>query len=182
MPTMTMEQYNFIQKWADLGGPVVRANGLPVSAMIACASVESGWGKGGIYMATRNPFSLQKWPHITYPRTYKTLWRDTIVQTNPVMKLKAPFNCALDEADAARQWCEWILHYGAADGPPQDQNSKAQQVSHATAAAARQALLGQRGNPVEFTRRLSTIGFGENRAKGAVYAQRLVNFAMEDFD
>ena len=31
----------------------------------------------------------------------------------------------MDREDAVRQWCEWILYYGEADGPPGNQNPKA---------------------------------------------------------
>lgn len=116
--TMTDQMFNFFQERADLGGPVARANNLPVSAMLACASVESRWGQGNIYRKTLNPLSLQKWPHVHYPTTYRILWFETVVQTNPKKTMKAPFVCATDRADAVCQWCEWILHYGNADGPP----------------------------------------------------------------
>ena len=38
-------------------------------------------GKGPIFKATLNPFSLQKWPHIKYPITPSTYWGWTVVQT-----------------------------------------------------------------------------------------------------
>jgi hypothetical protein len=173
---------NFLQEWAELGGNVARQHGLPVSAMLACASVESNWGQGAIFRATLNPFSLQKWPHIKYPVTHQTYWRSTVVQTEPVKRLLAPFNCATTRSDAVRQWCEWILHYGDSDGPPQDQDAKAPQVAHSGAVARRTALLASRVNPVAFARGLSTIGFGENQASGGVYAQRLISFSMTDYD
>jgi hypothetical protein len=173
---------NFLDEWAEYGGPVARKHGLPASAMLACASVESNWGQGAIFRACLNPFSLQKWPHIKYPVTHHTYWSSTVVQTNPVKRLLAPFNSATSQADAVRQWCEWILHYGEADGPPQDQSSSAPQVKHPAQVAAKVALLGSRGNPVAFARGLSTIGFGENRASGGVYAQRLTSFSMTDYD
>lgn len=173
---------SFMDEWAEYGGPVARQHGFPVSAMLACASVESNWGQGAIFRACLNPFSLQKWKHIKYPVTHQTYWSPTIVQTNPVKRLLAPFNCATSQADAVRQWCEWILHYGEADGPPQDQNEKAPQVKHPAQVAAKVALLALRGNPVAFARGLSTVGFGENRASGNVYAQRLTSFDMTAYD
>lgn len=182
MAQATAEMSNFLEEWAELGGPVARANDLPVSAMLACASVESNWGKGAIFRATLNPFSLQKWPHIKYPVTHMTHWSRTQVQTNPVKILSAPFNCATSQADAVRQWCEWILHYGAADGPPQDQNAKTRQISHSPQIAARMLLLTSRRSPVVFARGLSTIGFGEKVSSGAIYAQRLTDFSMSSFD
>jgi hypothetical protein len=179
---ITLQMSNFLDEWASLGGDIAQRNGLPVSAMLACASVESDWGKGSIFKATLNPFSLQKWPHIKYPITPSTYWGWTVVQTQPKLSKKAPFNCATSRADAVRQWCEWILHYGDADGPPQDQDSKVRQVSHSSAIAARVSLLKLRNDPVAFARALSTIGFGENRSKGEVYAKRLTSSSMTDYD
>ena len=173
---------DFLDEWASLGGDVARRHKLPVSAMLACASIESNWGKGSIFLATLNPFSLQKWPHIKYPITHNTYWSWTVVQTSPKISKKAPFNCATSRADAVRQWCEWILHYGEADGPPQDQSSKVRQVAHSNAVAARNALLISRNNPAAFARGLSTVGFGESRAKGILYAKRLTDFSMTDYD
>jgi hypothetical protein len=187
MAIITPEMQSFIDEWADLGGPVARENDLPVSAMLACASIESGWGKGPIYLATLNPFSLQKWPHVVYPKTHQTFWRETIVQTNPVRKARAPFNCATSHADAVRQWCEWILHWGEADGPPGNQDPKIPQVARASAIASRELLLKHRQNGLEFARNLPLVGFGETataalrQKSGEGYANRLRDFGMEGY-
>ena len=70
---------NFIQEWGDIGGPVAQSAGLPIGAMIAVASVESFWGAmrnldgtASIFSSTLNPFNLQKWPHIPFPKTHRT--------------------------------------------------------------------------------------------------------------
>lgn len=179
--TMTSEIFRFLQEWAEIGGPVARKHKLPVSAMLACASVESNWGKGSIYKETLNPFSLQKWPHVTYPKTYRTAWRDTVIQTNPRKTAKAPFNCATDRADAVRQWCEWILYYGEAEGPPGNQDPKAPRVKIKSAIADRDKLLGFRKSGEDFAKYLPLVGFGENR-RSLVYAKRLTDFSMASYD
>ena len=57
------------------------------------------------------------------------------------MVRKAPFNCATDTADAVRQWCEWILHYGSADGPPGNQDPKIKVADNKATIARRDILL-----------------------------------------
>jgi hypothetical protein len=174
-------QFRFLQEWAETGGPVARKHKLPVSAMLACASLESDWGRGSIFKETLNPFSLQKWPHVPIPKTNRTAWRDTVIQVNPKKIAKAPFSCATDRADAVRQWCEWILYYGEADGPPGNQNPKSPRVKVASAVASRERLLAFRTNGEDFAKRLPLVGFGESRTSLA-YAKRLTDFSMGSFD
>jgi hypothetical protein len=179
---MTENMFRFLQEWADAGAPVVRKHRLPVSAMLACASVESAWGTGAIYRETLNPFSLQKWPHVPHPATCRTAWRDTVIQTTPdVVTRKAPFSCATDRADAVRQWCEWILYYGEADGPPGNQDPKSKTSRIASAVGNRETLLRFRNAGPDFARRLPLVGFGESRTS-LVYAKRLTDFSMESYD
>jgi hypothetical protein len=179
--TPTQQMSDFLDEWAEFGAPVVASYGLPLSAMLACASVESAWGQGKIYLRTLCPFSLQKWPAITYPRTHKIEWITTVIQTSPKKTASAPFICSTDRADAVQQWCDWITHYGAADGPPGNQ---AKQGAGASAAAAgkRTTLLGYRNSPTEFARHLPLVGFGEGAKSGPIYAARLTNYAMLDYD
>lgn len=173
----------FLQKVAAACGPVVRQNRLPVSAMMACAAVESGWGTGSIYKESGNLFSLQKWPWVKYPTTLKTLWRTTVIQTVPVRKTaKAPFNTATDMADAGRQWCEWVLSYGDADGPPGNASEKAKPMAVAGAIARRKKLLAMAGDPLQFARNLYLVGFGETAAMGRLYAQVLSDNRLTRFD
>lgn len=181
MAILTQDMANFLDEWSSLGGPVARKYNLPVSVMLACASVESNWGKGKIYAGSLNPFSLQKWPHTPKPSAYKTYWAETVVQTDPKIVRKAPFACAMDREDAVRQWCEWILFYGDADGPPGNQNPKAKPQANKAAIERRIKLLGMRNNPEEFAGHLYWVGFGEEKYKN-LYKQRLKDYSMRSFD
>ena len=155
----------FLQKVAAACAPIVRKNKLPVSSMLACAALESGWGTGKIYLETNNLFSMQKWPWVPYPITTRTLWRVTQIQTVPTIKTaKAPFNTATDLADAGRQWCEWILHYGAADGPPGNISERAPKAFNAGAISRRMQLLSMVADPARFARNLYLVSFGESAA------------------
>jgi hypothetical protein len=182
MAERTVAISNFLTEWAELGGPVARRQGFPVSAMLAHAAVESGWGTGNIFRQSLNPFNLQKWPHIKYPTTHQTFWSNTVVRKADQKVLKSPFNCATSQADAVRQWCEWLTHYGEADGPPQDGNAAARQVAHPGRVAARVALMKLRTNPVEFARRLATVGFGETLSDGDDFANCLTAYSLTEFD
>ena len=178
---ITEAMWTFMRKWAEAGGPILQANDLPVSAMLACGSVESAWGTSIIFRLTNNPFNLQKWRHTPFPRG-EVIFSDTVVQTTPKVIRKAPFTCAKDEADAVRQWCEWILHYGEADGPPGSQNPKAPRVRIPALIARREALLALRHNGNLFARNLPLVGFGEGMSKGPTYAERQQNYSMFLFD
>jgi hypothetical protein len=189
LPAPGGDKEQFLQKVASECGPVVReeGEGLPVSAMIACAAVESGWGKGPIYLHTNNLFSLQKWPWVPYPRTLMTMWRPTIVQTNPNKTRLAPFNVAIDMADSARQWCEWILKYGEADGPPGMQvdpakNPRSVYTGNDGARQRRETLKRMKGDPVLFAKNLYHVSFGESAAKGQLYARVLQENNLKRFD
>jgi hypothetical protein len=156
--------------------------------MLACACVESGFGTGNIFKHTLNPFSLQKWPHVRYPTTNATFWNKTKVQETPAKFKRAPFNCATDVADAVRQWCEWILHWGDADGPPGNQEAKLMQVADPGAIANRQKLLELRGSPAAFAFNLPLVGFGENKTQklrdnsGTRYRDALIKFSLTSLD
>jgi hypothetical protein len=180
--THTGSREEFLQNVARECGPLIKQSGLPVSSMLACAAVESGWGNGPIYRETNNLFSLQKWPWVQYPTTERTLWRPTIIQTSPVKTALAPFNTALDLADAGRQWCEWILHYGAADGPPGSPNQRAPKVANAWAIGRRTQLLGMTSDPTQFARHLYLVSFGESPVAGALYSRVLLENNLTRFD
>ena len=173
----------FLQAVAAACGPATREAGLPVSAMLACAAAESGWGTGPIYRETGNLFSLQKWPWVTYPRTDGTMWRETVIQTAPRKTAKAPFNTARDMQDAGRQWCEWIAYYGSVQGPPgsADKN-RPQKVDNPYAAANRRRLMAMVNEPVRFARHLYLVGFGESLAHGELYARVLTQNNLTRFD
>lgn len=187
-PAPASSKEEFLQKVFDACAPVLRARDtpyrLPVSAMLACAAVESGWGNGPIYRETGNLFSLQKWPWAQYPITAHTLWRNTVIQNNPIKIARAPFNTATDMADAGRQWCEWIEHYGQADGPPGNlpQDKHKPPRANAQAMARRTQLTGMANDPVLFARNLYLVGFGENLASGQIYARVLQENNLTRFD
>lgn len=181
-PTVVLSHEDFLQKVASECGPTVKANGLPVSSMIACAAVESGWGTGPIFKETGNLFSMQKWPWVQFPTTPKTLWRTTVIQTNPRKTAMAPFNTAKDYTDAGRQWCEWILHYGAADGPPGNISQKAVPTANAGAISRRARLMAMVGNPTEFAKNLYLVSFGETHAMGVLYSRVLLENNLTRFD
>jgi peptidoglycan hydrolase-like protein with peptidoglycan-binding domain len=173
----------FLQQVAAACAATVRAAGLPVSAMLACAAVESGWGNGAIYRETGNLFSLQKWPWVVYPMTARTLWRDTVIQTIPRKTAKAPFNTATDLADAGRQWCEWIANYGGVHGPPGSiDRNRPQRADNPGAVARRLRLINMAGDPLLFARNLYLVGFGESLAHGELYARVLSEHRLTRFD
>jgi peptidoglycan hydrolase-like protein with peptidoglycan-binding domain len=171
----------FFERVNAAGAAIVRGRPrpLPVSVMLACAGVESGYGTGAIFTETRNLFSLQKWPKVTFPTTtLGTYWRETVVQTNPKVVRKAPFNRATDDADSVRQWCEWIEHWGSADGPPGSEKG-----GHASGPAVtqRDALFAMVDRPLEMAASLWRVGFGE-RQHAALYAKVLSEHDLTRFD
>jgi hypothetical protein len=178
----------FITEWAA-AGRVARDQDLPVGSMLACASVESGWGTGNIYKGTGNPFNLQKWPRIRFPHTHKTYWHRTKIAEGPPPKFAyAPFNCATDPADAVLQWCEWIVHWGRADGPGRLEPPNGSPQDNPPAIANRDYLLSYRRNSQDFCMNLPLVGFGENATaalrlrSGERYRKRLVDFRLYDYD
>ena len=188
VPATPEQREAFIKEWNGGGAGVARSNNLPVSAMLACACFESGYGnpidrktgKASIFSATGNPFNLQKWPAITYPKTEKIIWRDTEVKSASGQVLRAPFNCAKSVPDAVRQWCERILHYGEVDGPPQTQ-FKNQACLHPESVDARKKLLALRYSPAEFAGNLNLVGFGE-KGKDKGYRDTLEINNLTRFD
>jgi hypothetical protein len=179
------EALAFIRCLAEDGGKTAKANNLPVGAMLACACQESMFGTSKIYQKTGNPFNLQKWPHIKWPVTSDIFWSETKISEDPPKFLRAPFNCATSLGDAVRQWCEWILHYGDADGPPGQMSAKAPAVANTQVQARRDRLLGYRTNVLDFTFNLPLVGFGENQTEalrhrsGGRYLQSLKDFGLQ---
>jgi hypothetical protein len=182
----------WIDSLAGAGGPVAKQYDLPVGAMLACASVECNWGASALYKATGNPFNLQKFPKVQFPHTHNTYWSSTEVAEGPPPVFKnAPFNCAVDLADAVLQWCEWILHYGLADGPGALGNPQARNYNPANnlgAIANRDRLLAYRHNSLDFCMNLPLVGFGENSTpalrlrSGKRYHDLLNQFGLAVYD
>jgi hypothetical protein len=128
---------DFIDKMAEAG----RANAVlyqyPLSAMIACACGESGFGTSLIYKVTGCPFNLQKPPEWIHP-VCKTIPLNTV--NKPGEKPKpAPFCSAANLGEAGRLWCEWIAYWP---------NKK-----------ARDALVALAGDAVAFAAALHLVGF-----------------------
>jgi hypothetical protein len=151
--------------------------------MLACAAVESGWGKGPIYRETGNLFSLQKWPWVTYPLTTHTLWRETVIQTSPRKTARAPFNTARDMTDAGQQWCQWIKYYGSMQGPPgSPDKARPQAADNKFALGQKLRLMAMVYDPLAFARNLYLVGFGESTAHGELYARVLRDNNLQRFD
>ena len=139
----------FIDALIDSGGPVAKANDLPVAAMVACAVGESG-GTSDIYNMTHCPFNMQRPDHYVWVHCQTKLIR-TSTKTDSLGRNQqpkyAPFCVAQGSdqsvwlADAVRIWCEWVLGW---PNPP-----------------ARAQLLAVRHNPEAFARSLPLVGFGE---------------------
>ncbi|MBL8176219.1 MAG: hypothetical protein JNK48_16190 [Bryobacterales bacterium] len=175
------DKESFFQRVNAEGSEIARRRPrpLPVSALLACAGVESGFGTGKIFKATGNLFSLQKWPKVPFPSTaLGTQWMTTVISTNPHKTALAPFNRAEGIADAVRQWCEWIEHYGEADGPPGNQHGG---VYNRGAVSSRERLMTMVRNPAEFAGNLWLVSFGEKQ-HAHVYAKVLTENNLTRFD
>jgi peptidoglycan hydrolase-like protein with peptidoglycan-binding domain len=182
-PAVPASQEAFLQQVFVACAADVKAAGLPVSAMLACAAVESGWGKGSIYRDTGNLFSLQKWPWVTYPLTTHTLWRETVIQTSPRKTARAPFNTARDMTDAGQQWCQWIKYYGSMQGPPgSPDKARPQAADNKFALGQKLRLMAMVHDPLAFARNLYLVGFGESTAHGELYARVLRDNNLLRFD
>jgi hypothetical protein len=154
MSKLTPEQQDFLMGLIISGGPRVKRNNLPPAAMVACGCHESGFGTSKIYQQTNCPFNLQKpknweWPKASDgmgPCPTKTIKTKVSQPGEPDRFAFPEFCCTKDSAlgpdldDAARIWCEWILHW---PNPS---------VVH--------TMLSLANNPVQFTRNLPLVGFG----------------------
>jgi hypothetical protein len=180
---LTDEQEAFLQKLASGGAAEARRNNLPVSAMLACACQETSFGTHGVFLQTNNPFHLQKWPWVLYPTSAGSLRIRTNVAPPGVPEVWRVtfFNTAPDLPDAVRQWCEWILHYGEADGPPGNENPHFKQVAVPAAKAKRDRLLALRDKPVEFADNLLLVGFG-NSVQSHLYSKCITDNSLTRFD
>lgn len=158
---LTTEKKEFIRKLFKEGGPVARKEGFPVSAMLACACAESGYGTSSIYKKTGNPFNLQKPAHFAYPKCV-TLTNKTVNKDNENAK-PAPFCTASSLAEATRQWCEWIRFFPNA--------------------ASVASILAYRNNPTRFAEELYRVGFADSkRERTREYATLLTRYALERYD
>ena len=152
---------DFINAMARAGAHHAYKNNLPLPAMLGCACEESGFGTSPIYNLTGCPFNLQRPKDWTWPECV-TMDRPTNNKEGEKAK-PAPFCVAKDLAEAARLWCEWILHWP---------NKK-----------PRDALLLFRDNPKEFARNLYLVGFAESsKAKTEKYVKVIEQNHLLDYD
>lgn len=158
---LTAEKIEFIRQLFKEGGPVARKENFPVSAMLACACAESGYGTSSIYKKTGNPFNLQKPDSWAYPKC-TTLTNKTENKLNEKAK-PAPFCTASSLAEATRQWCEWIRYF-----------PNKTSVSN---------ILAYRNNPMRFAEELYRVGFADSkRERTKEYASLLKRYAFERYD
>lgn len=144
---------DFIETMAKEGCLWAYINDLPLPAMVACACGESGFGTSHIYIVTGCPFNLQKPKDWKYPEC-KIIPLQTINKQGEKPKL-APFCRADSLGDAARLWCEWILHW------PNGRN--------------RTLLLAYIGSPKEFARNLHLVGFAEGKRANTEKFAKLID-------
>jgi len=158
---LTQEQQNFIEDLTVAGKEVARQYGYPLSAMIACACVESKFGLSEIYKTTKSPFNLQKPQGDPSKHEKKWYWPKcdivllpTISKHGQTNAAPAPFCKAKDLKDAARLFCEWIDHYPGDGETPQECSDPTQKQ--------RAALLAYRNNPQAFAENLCLVGFADH--------------------
>ncbi len=136
---LTDAQKDFIVTLSAMGAYWTRKYDLPVAGMVGCACAETSCGTKGAYLKTGCPFNLQKPSQWEYPKC-RILTNETNSARIGLKGVIAPFCVADDLGDAARIFCEWVIHY------PNK--------------GAREALLGFRSNAKEFARNLPKVAFG----------------------
>ncbi len=162
-------QRQFIEDLAKAGKAAAKEYGYPLSAMLACACAESGYGTSDIYKATKCPFNLQRPDSWTYPKC-ETLTADTKGKFGSNDAQPAPFCIAKDLADAARLWCEWIAYYPGSDGK-QALNS------------GNSGVVSLRGNPRAFAINLYKVAFADSKSsETAKYGERWDQCELARFD
>lgn len=155
------EQQQFIDAMAKAGRAKAKEFGYPLSAMVACACGESGFGTSAIFKRTGSPFNLQKPAGWTYP---KCEIEQHSTENKPGETAKpAPFCKAKDLGDAARLWCEWIAHY------PKDN--------------VREQLTSLRANPKAFAENLFLVNFAaSSRERTKKFGELLEQHELRRFD
>lgn len=158
---LTPDERHFIASMAQAGKQKATEFGYPLSAMIACACGESGYGKGHIYHMTGCPFDLQKPANWEYPKC-ETHPHPT--QNKPGAHAKpSPFCIARNLSDAARLWCEYIAYFPTK--------------------AAREQVLRLRHHPKAFVDSLYLLGFGNSDRKiTQVFGEILDDCELRRFD
>lgn len=155
------EQQQFIDDMAKAGKAKAKEFGYPLSAMIACACGESGFGTSAIFKRTKCPFNLQKPADWAYPKC-EIEQHSTENKPGEVAK-PAPFCKAKDLSDAARLWCEWIAHY------PRE--------------AVRNQLLSFRADPKAFAENLFLVNFAaSSKERTKKFGELLDQHELRRFD
>lgn len=123
-------------------------NDIPLSGLLACAMSESLWGTSDIFQQTGCPFNLQKPVDWLYPKC-KTMALKTKNKAGSNAVAPATFCVAEGLEDAARLFCEWVLHFGESAKPPRT--------------GGRDQLLKSRKKPKEFAENLNLVGFADSK-------------------
>ncbi|HLK68148.1 MAG TPA: hypothetical protein VKU19_32165 [Bryobacteraceae bacterium] len=166
---LTAEKKKFIEDLAREGRAKAKEYGYPLSAMLACACSESGYGTSDIYLKTNCPFNLQRPAAWTYPKC-ELLAADTKGKFGSDDAQPATFCVAKSLSDAARLWCEWIAYYPGPDG-------------RQTLNGGNSGLMGFRGNPRAFATNLYRVAFADSQSsETAKYGDRWDQCELSRFD
>jgi hypothetical protein len=162
------EQQQFIEDLANAGRARAKEFDLPLSSMIACGCGESTFGTSDIYKRTGCPFNLQKPADWDYPKCDVEAHS---TENKPGEDAKpAPFCKATNLAEAARLWCEWIVHYSEVGGKP-------------TRGSARSQLLALRKDPKAFASNLFLVNFAASiRSRTEEFGNLLEQHELRRFD
>lgn len=139
------DNVRFISDLAIQGAAYAIQYDLPIAAMVACGCLESGYGTSALYISTKCPFNLQKPTEYRFPLC-PTIPVITYKDREKTQKVVVPMCVAKDLNDAARLWCEWIIHYPNV--------------------GARRQLLLFRNDARRFASQLPLVGFGVARRTG----------------
>ncbi|MBL8589768.1 MAG: hypothetical protein JNK46_14650 [Methylobacteriaceae bacterium] len=138
----------FCWKMAEASVKAAKDNDIPLSGLLACAMSESKWGTSDIFKQTGCPFNLQKPVDWLYPKC-KTMALKTKNKAGSDAVAPATFCVAESLEDAARLFCEWVLHFGESAKPPRT--------------TGRDLLLKSRSKPKEFAESLYLVGFADSK-------------------
>ena len=165
---LTDAQRKFARDMAAAARKAAAANDLPLSGIVACACSESLWGGSVIFGQTGSPFNLQKPDGWTYPKC-ETVPISTQNKVGSKDTKPATFCKAASLEDAARLFCEWVLHYGESSKPKNT--------------AGRDQLLNYRKNPKAFAEHLFLVGFADNNeGKTKEFGKLWEDFGLAKFD
>ena len=152
---------DFIKSMNVAGTDWAKRYRYPLSAMIACACVESGFGTSGIYKQTCCPFNLQKPSSWLYPQCTVRLIK-TVNKPGEEARFTT-FRVADDLYDSARLWCEWISHWPSG--------------------SARSTLESYRNDARRFAASLYIVGFANNsKAATQKFADLIDTKGLTRFD